>query len=562
MAKDKRQLGQILLEQDKIDAVQLEEALEYKREKGVYLGKALVALELLSEEDLMNAVSDQMQLPTINPSTYRIQSEALRILKEDLAKKFNALPLFQFDNSLTIAVSDPNDIDMIDEIIEATNMIEINLVLATESSIIKCIELYYSADQYALNQMQSSSGDGASGKKTKATVVSQEITEDTEIIEAVDMLIEESVKNGASDIHVEPREKDVRMRFRVDGVLQQYYSVPKSSLPAIVSRIKILSDLDIAESRKPQDGRFRQNLKVGRHIDLRTSTFPTPNGEKIVMRILDGQASNIPLNVMGFEESVLEDWIKLIHAQNGLVLVTGPTGSGKTTSLYASLNMVNSVEVNIMTVEDPIEYQLDGITQGQVNEKAGVTFAAALRSMLRQDPDIILVGEMRDKETTELAVRAALTGHLCFSTLHTNDASSSYTRILNMGLDAYLISSTIRGILAQRLVRVLCDRCKEQYEPPNDLLDSLKVQDDEEGTYFKPVGCMHCKNTGYKGRAGVYELLIPNTEIEDMVVKMAPAHEIEKVAIEQGMITLSEAAKRHVLSGKTSYEEVMRVSLA
>ena len=561
MAKDKRQLGQILLEQGKIDAVQLEEALEYKREKGVYLGKALVALELLSEEDLINAVSDQMQLPTINPTTYRIQSEALRILKEDLAKKFNALPLFQFDNSLTIAVSDPNDIDMIDEIIEATNMMEINLVLATESSIVKCIELYYSADQYAMNQIQAGGGDGA-GKKSKATVVSQEITEDTEIIEAVDMLIEEAVKNGASDIHVEPREKDVRMRFRVDGVLQQYYSVPKSSLPAIVSRIKILSDLDIAEARKPQDGRFRQNLKVGRHIDLRTSTFPTPNGEKIVMRILDGQASNIPLQVMGFDESVLENWIKLIHAQNGLVLVTGPTGSGKTTSLYASLNMVNSVEVNIMTVEDPIEYPLDGITQGQVNEKAGVTFSAALRSMLRQDPDIILVGEMRDKETTELAVRAALTGHLCFSTLHTNDASSSYTRILNMGLDAYLISSTIRGILAQRLVRVLCDRCKEQYEPTEDLLDSLNIQEDEEGTFFKPIGCTHCKNTGYKGRAGVYELLIPNTEIEDMVIKMAPSHEIERVAVQQGMVTLSEAAKRHVLSGKTSYEEVMRVSLA
>ena len=450
---------------------------------------------------------------------------------------------------------------MIDEIIEATNMMEINLVLATESSIVKCIELYYSADQYAMNQIQAGGGDGA-GKKSKATVVSQEITEDTEIIEAVDMLIEEAVKNGASDIHVEPREKDVRMRFRVDGVLQQYYSVPKSSLPAIVSRIKILSDLDIAEARKPQDGRFRQNLKVGRHIDLRTSTFPTPNGEKIVMRILDGQASNIPLQVMGFDESVLENWIKLIHAQNGLVLVTGPTGSGKTTSLYASLNMVNSVEVNIMTVEDPIEYPLDGITQGQVNEKAGVTFSAALRSMLRQDPDIILVGEMRDKETTELAVRAALTGHLCFSTLHTNDASSSYTRILNMGLDAYLISSTIRGILAQRLVRVLCDRCKEQYEPTEDLLDSLNIQEDEEGTFFKPIGCTHCKNTGYKGRAGVYELLIPNTEIEDMVIKMAPSHEIERVAVQQGMVTLSEAAKRHVLSGKTSYEEVMRVSLA
>ncbi|MFQ6609354.1 MAG: GspE/PulE family protein, partial [Fidelibacterota bacterium] len=511
---------------------------------------------LITEEELVEAVSEQLQLPTINPLTYKIQKEALRIVKENVAKRLNIIPLFHFDNSITIACSDPNNVEIIDELSEETVM-EINLVLATESSIEKSIEMYYNAEKY---KEERASDKDSSSKKSQ--VVSQEITQDTEIIEAVNMLIEESVKAGASDIHIEPREHDVRMRFRVDGVLQQYYTVPKSSHAAIISRLKILSDLDIAESRRPQDGRFRFNLKVGRHIDLRTSTFPTPQGEKIVMRILDEKQSNIPLTKMGFEPDILKAWRKVVHSQNGLVIVTGPTGSGKTTTLYATLNEVNSMDENIMTIEDPIEYQLDNITQGQVNVKAGVTFASALRAMLRQDPDKIMVGEMRDSETVELAIRAALTGHIVFSTLHTNDASSSYTRILNMGIDAYLISSTVRGVIAQRLLRLLCDRCKVKYEPSKNLIKSFDLGDDFNGVLFKANGCMHCKNSGYYGRGGVYELLVPSDEISDMVINRASAREIEKQAVSEGMITLKNAAKKYVLDGRTSIEEVMRISLA
>ncbi len=558
MPAEKKQLGQILIDAGKIDAVQLEEALEYKRQNGVYLGKALVALELITEEELIEAVSDQLQLPTIDPLTYKIQPEVLRIVKENVAKRLGIIPLFHFDNSLTIACSDPNNVEIIDELSEETVM-EINLVLATETSIEQAIDLFYHAERY--KEGDSDSKDDSVPSK-KVHVVSQEIAQDTEIIEAVNMLIEEAVKNGTSDIHIEPRETDVRMRFRVDGVLQQYYTVPKSSLAPIISRIKILSELDIAESRKPQDGRFRFQLKNGRTIDVRTSTFPTPQGEKIVMRILDQKQSDIPLKKMGFEPDVLKRWDKLIHAPNGLVIVSGPTGSGKTTTLYATLNVINSVEVNIMTIEDPIEYQLDDITQGQVNTKAGVTFASALRAMLRQDPDVIMVGEMRDIETVELAIRAALTGHIVFSTIHTNDAASSYTRILNMGIDAYLISSTVRGIIAQRLIRLLCDRCKVKYEPSDNLKRSLGLGEDFEGTLYKPVGCMHCKNSGYYGRAGVYELLVPNDEISDLVNKHATARDIEKAAIKNGMITLQEAALKYIIRGKTSVEEVMRISLA
>jgi len=556
MAIEKKQLGQLLVDIGKIDALQLEEALDYKRKHGVYLGRALVALELITEDELMDAVSDQLQLPTINPLKYKIQNEALRIVKENVAKRLNIIPLFHFDNSITIACSDPNNVEIIDELSEETVM-EINLVLATESSIEKAIELYYNAEKY--KEEKASKKDSAS---QKAHVVSQEINQDTEIIEAVNMLIEEAVKAGTSDIHIEPRENDVRIRFRVDGVLQQYYTIPKTSHAAIISRLKILSDLDIAESRKPQDGRFRFNLKVGRHIDMRTSTFPTPPGEKVVMRILDEKQSNIPLEKMGFEPDILKRWKKVIHSPNGLVIVTGPTGSGKTTTLYATLGVVNSMEVNIMTIEDPIEYQLDNITQGQVNVKAGVTFASALRSMLRQDPDIIMVGEMRDTETVELAIRAALTGHIVFSTLHTNDAASSYTRILNMGIDPYLISSTVRGVIAQRLLRLLCDRCKLKYQPSKILIRSFDLGEDFNRELFKPNGCMHCKNSGYYGRGGVYELLIPNDEISDLVVNRASAREIEKEAVKAGMISLKNAAKKYVIDGRTSIEEVMRISLA
>ncbi|MEA3286765.1 MAG: GspE/PulE family protein, partial [Candidatus Marinimicrobia bacterium] len=392
-------------------------------------------------------------------------------------------------------------------------------------------------------------------------VVSREIHEDAEIVQVVDMLLFEAVNMEASDIHVEPRKHDARIRYRVDGVLQQYYSIPSESVAPLISRIKILADMDIAESRRPQDGRFhfaQKNVKV----DLRCSTFPTPNGEKVVMRILDEAKGKIDLHKLGFEGGILKEWRETIKTSNGILLVTGPTGSGKTTTLYATLNTLNTVAVNIMTVEDPIEYSLENINQSQVNTKAGLTFTTALRTMMRQDPDVILVGEMRDVETIELAVRAALTGHLVFSTLHTNDAASTFTRLTDMGVDTYLLSSTVRAILAQRLIRLLCPRCKKPVEKSDELKKVLKIGEwpDYAGVY-QPVGCIHCRNSGYVGRTGIFELLIPNQEIKDLVIKGASADEIEAAAVSSGMYSLNQAAREYVLRGQTSMDEILRVTL-
>ncbi len=542
-----------MVESGKINEDQLETALQYKLENDVYLGAAMVEVGLLSEEEIIEALSEQLKLPTIDPSCYHIQRGVIQIVPEELAKRLNILPLFSIDSTLAIACSDPINVEIIDELSVETVM-EISLVLASETAIKGMIDVFYSAGSY---EEQMAAADAAEG--TKQRVVSREIAQDTKVIEAVNMLVHEAIRIGTSDIHIDPREMDVSLRYRVDGVLQEYYTVPRTSLPALVSRIKILSEMDIAETRKPQDGRFRYTVE-GYAVDIRASTFPTPLGEKVVMRILDERKSRIPLEKMGFSKVNLKLWQETINTQNGLVLVTGPTGSGKTTTLYATLHVLNTVEVNIMTIEDPIEYQVDNINQGAVNNRAGMTFAAALRSMLRQDPDIIMVGEMRDRETVELAIRAALTGHIVFSTLHTNSAAATYSRLLNMGIDPYLVSSVIRGILAQRLIRLLCERCRKPVEPTQAMLDAMKI-DKIDGPLYLPGGCMHCKNTGYKGRGGVYELLIPSEDVSNLVNEKASDRIIEQKAVDEGMVTLRESGIDYVVSGKTSLEEAMRISI-
>ncbi len=547
-----KQLGQLLIDAGLIDEHQLEEALQYKRDHNVYLGKAILSMGLVTEKQMAEALSDQLGLPYLDLMSYEVQSSVLDLVDEKTALKFKIMPLYTLDNSLAIATTDPLNVEVIDDLAQKTGK-EINLVMATESDIEQAIDLFYSAAKYVAK---------TGGRTDKmARVVSREIDEETEIIEAVDMLFNEAIKMGASDIHIEPRREDVRIRFRVDGVLQQYYTIPKESMAPLISRIKIMADMDIAESRKPQDGRFSHTIG-NKTVDVRASTFPAVNGEKAVMRILDESRGRIELHKLGFLEDTLKQWREAIQLPNGIIIVCGPTGSGKTTTLYATLNIINTVEVNIMTIEDPIEYQLDNINQGQVNTKAGLTFSAALRSMLRQDPDIIMVGEMRDVETIELAIRAALTGHLVFSTIHTNDAASTYTRIIDMGIDAFLVSSSIRAILAQRLIRLLCPRCKVPTDPNKHQLAMMDLAADTEGTFFKPVGCVHCKNSGYFGRAGIYELLIPNEEISDLVNKHATASEIHKAAVKNGMRTLRQTAHYYVKQGKTSIEEMIRVTLA
>ncbi|MFQ6607310.1 MAG: GspE/PulE family protein [Fidelibacterota bacterium] len=547
----KKQLGQILIDAGKIDSNQLEEALAYKQDRNIYLGKAIIELGLLTEKEIVQTLGDQLKLPFLELLNYEIQPEVLDLIDETMALKQKIMPLFVIERSLTVAISDPLNVDVIDDISDKTGM-EVNLVLATESDIEQAIDLYYSAAQYA-------SKTGGKTDKT-ARVISKEIGEETEIIEAVNMLFDEAIKMGASDIHIEPREKDVRIRFRVDGVLQQYYTVPKSSMAPMISRVKILANMDIAESRVPQDGRFSYEVN-SRKVDVRTSTFPAVTGEKVVLRILDESRGRIELHKLGFSDETLNKWREVIRYPNGIIIVSGPTGSGKTTTLYATMNIVNTIEVNIMTIEDPVEYNLDNINQGQVNPRAGLTFSSALRSMLRQDPDVIMVGEMRDVETIELAIRAALTGHLVFSTIHTNDAASSFTRMLDMGLDSFLISSSVRAILAQRLLRLLCPRCKLEIEPTEALLKSMGFEGKFKGRLFKSVGCAHCKNSGFHGRTGIYELLIPTEEIADMVNKHATATEIQHVAEKNGMVTLKNAALDIVSAGLTSVEEMIRVTI-
>ncbi len=545
----KKRIGDILIDAGAITQDQLKEALEYKEEHHIYLGKAIVTLGFLTEKAMVELLSEQLGIPYLDLSSYEVDNDVLALVDQKIAEKYKILPLFMIDEQLTVATADPLNVQMVDELSMITQK-DINLVLATESEIERSIDLFYSAALY-----------GQSGTPGESKIVSREIDQDTEIIEAVNMLFNEAIKVGASDVHVEPRERDVRIRFRVDGVLQQHYTVPKSSTGPLIARIKVMSEMDIAESRKPQDGRFSHTIG-GKRVDVRASTYPTVHGEVAVMRILDQSKSKIELYKLGFEEDILDQWRRLIHLPNGIILVSGPTGSGKTTTLYATINVINTTDVNIMTIEDPIEYQLDNINQGQVNNKAGMTFAEALKAMLRQDPDIIMVGEMRDVETIELAIRAALTGHLVFSTIHTNSAASSFSRLIDMGIDPFMVSSTIRGILAQRLIRLLCPKCKEPYTPTPEILQSLRLEGNpSDYTFYNPVGCMHCRSSGYKGRAGVYELLEPDEEIEVMVNKRVSATDIHEAMVKKGMVSLRKAGLKYIIRGHTSVEEIYRVTI-
>lgn len=546
-----KQLGQILLDAEKISAEQIEQALVYQREHKVYMGKAILSLGMLTESELMKTLSVQLGIPYVELMDYELQDEAIVTFTENFARENNVMPLFILGKELSVAISDPLNINLVDELNANQNGYSVNLVLATESAIVYAIDLYYGASKYIKTEEKSE------GEQEGMRVVSKELDEETQAAEATNLLLREGIKIGASDIHIEPRSNDVRIRFRVDGVLQQYYTLPKSSMNALISRVKILAGMDIAESRKPQDGRFT-HIEGEDKIDLRTSTFPTPNGEKVVMRMLDEKKGRIELNKLGFEKNIIGQWQKVIHQPNGIVLVSGPTGSGKTTTLYATLNLINSVEVNIMTVEDPIEYVLENINQSQVNPRAGVTFTAALRTMLRQDPDIIFVGEMRDVETIELAIRAALTGHLVFSTIHTNDAASSITRMLDMGLDPYLITSTVRAILAQRLIRLLCPRCKRSVEisaETKNILGDVQFK----GKIHEPAGCVHCRNSGYFGRSAIFELMQMDSKIAKLILSRATAKEIEAQAVKAGMKTLKEAALDYIKNGRTSINEFARI---
>ena len=540
-----------LLSSGLITKEQIVKAQEHSRISGATLDKVLIKDGMVLEEDFANTVADEIGIPFVDLKDYLIDTDTIKLVPEKLARDKNIIPLFRISNTLTVAMGDPEDIITIDELRLKTGF-DIETVLATDSAIRSAIEQYYGVtgsmedvleaiDKHKLIKLP----DNVSAK------VLEDLAQEAPIVKFVNLLIMEAVKSRASDIHIEPEEDSLRIRFRIDGFLHEISSPSKNMQAAIISRIKVLSKMDIAEKRKPQDGQLQMCIET-RNIDVRVTSFPTVFGENVVLRILDKANVILELSQLGFVKEVLATFQELIKQPNGIMLVTGPTGSGKTTTLYAAIQTINSEERNIITLEDPVEYHLPRIRQSQINPKAGVTFAAGLRSILRQDPDVIMVGEIRDLETVDIAVQAALTGHLVFSTLHTNDAAGTISRLLDMGAEPFLVSSSVIGILAQRLVRAVCPKCKEPHK---------ETEDGKEYTYYRSKGCGYCKNTGFHGRLGIFELMVIDDKIRKLISTKASSEEIRKAAQEAGMRTLREDGLARARTGITTLEEVMRVSI-
>jgi len=549
-----REIIELLLNEGLITREVLEDAREETKKTGLSIEKALQKMGVIIEEDIVKVQAKALGLPYMDLTDYIVDKELIKLIPKNIAKNYKTVPLFKIGNSITVGMVEPQDIEALDQIRKVSQMEMVEPVLVSEKGIERILDTFYEATGSIEDIVQSIDKSNAAGGKGK---VIGEVAEQAPIIKLVDLLIMRSVKERASDIHIEPEEDNLRVRSRIDGVLYEITVLPKKLQDAIISRIKILSKMDIAESRKPQDGRIRLKLEE-KSLDIRVSTFPTVHGENVVMRILDKSSVLLGLKEVGFAGKDRETFKKLIHRPNGIVLVTGPTGSGKTSTLYASLMTISTMEKNIITIEDPVEYELPLIRQTQVNPQAGITFASGLRSILRQDPDIIMVGEIRDKETADVAIQAALTGHLVFATLHTNDAPSALTRLIEMGIEPFLVSSAVIGIVAQRLVRLVCDRCREKYQPTSDILKNLKM---DEGTeFYRGKGCGKCKSTGFTGRMGIFELLVLNEEMRKMIEEKDSADEMKKKAIDLGMTTLREDGLMKALNGTTTLEEVVRVT--
>lgn len=544
VATGKHSLGQMLVQAGKIDTDQLEKALEIQKEKDIYIGSIFKELGYIEERELNRYISQQLKIPFLQLGFYDLDSSVMDLIPERVIRSQRMLPMFRMNNTLNLAVSDPLDSAPINSARDATGL-KIEPVMVTETDIENAIDLHYGISGFV----------DLGSSDNEATDIS-ELFDETRIVDLVDSIISQSQRYRCSDIHIEPRENDIRVRFRIDGRLQDFQALPKDIHTALVSRLKIMSNMDIAETRRPQDGRILFKSAKGGRLDLRLSTYPTLYGEKTVLRLLNISEALHSLQALGFEEAAEKKFQTMLVGGEGIVLVSGPTGSGKTTTLYSTLNKLEAPDVNIVTVEDPIEYDLDNINQAQVNSKSGVTFASALRSILRQDPDIIMVGEVRDEETVELGIRAALTGHLVFSTIHTNDAASGFTRLLNWGVEPFLITSTVKGILAQRLVRRICNECREPYSPSEEELKLAGFDPNEDLKTFKGRGCLACRTTGYKGRIGIYELLLMDGDIADLVLQRAPGYKIREVAQKNGMSTLMEDGIIKIERGETTLSEV------
>lgn len=552
MAKLMR-LGDLLVDSGTITAEELNDALEEQKSTGLRLGETLVKRGILTEGKLLDALSSHLNLQIYSLSRYRPMPEALRMIPENVARRLHVIPLsVEEGNTLLVAMSDPMDIIAQDEIRMFTGM-DIKVGITLPSEIEMNLERLYTI-QDSLEDASIELMDTSVDDLDLTRAMGEANPDDAPVIQLVNNVIEQAVRDGASDIHIEPFEKSTRVRYRIDGQLFNAYDFPKHLHPSVSSRMKIMSGMDISEKRRPQDGRILLRV-LGRRVDLRVSSLPTIYGEKIVIRILDQGNAMVGLAKLGLDadDRVLVD--KVCAAPYGIVLVTGPTGSGKSTTLYSVLEQINKPEVNVVTVEDPVEYTMHGIGQVQVNERAGLTFNSTLRSILRQDPDKIMVGEIRDGETAQLAIRAALTGHLVLSTLHTNDAPSAAIRLADMGIQPFLVSSSLLTVIAQRLVRSLCPSCKQAYKLPAGVAETLAVPAGTE--VYRPVGCNDCRGTGYRGRSAIFEIMEVNNGIRQLIVEGASADVLRAKALENGMKSLRQSGIIKILEGRTSVEEVL-----
>ncbi len=559
-------LREVLLRTTPLSLEQLEEAVGRQRERGGKLTDHLLELGFLSEEQLLEAIGNQLGLQVRGSITADdVDASLVEKVPISFAKTHGLLPVGRpGDDTIRVAISNPYDTSCLDDLRLLFDGADIETELVSRRSVMTAINQVY--DRGGAGALDSILEDAADDFASVASELSAEpedlldADDEAPIIRLVDSLLQQAVKERASDIHIEPFEKEIRVRFRVDNVLYEPVSpLPKALLPSVVSRIKILGGLNIAEKRLPQDGRIRLKI-AARDYDVRLSTVPVAHGERLVMRLLPRTTDMLNLERLGFDKKQLDVWNKLIQRPNGIVLVTGPTGSGKTTTLYGALARVNRADVNIITIDDPVEIQLPGVGQIEVNPKIGLTFASALRTVLRQDPNIVLVGEIRDLETAEIAIQASLTGHLVFSTLHTNDAPSAITRLVDMGVEAYLVASSLTAVLAQRLVRTLCKQCREAYEPTAEELAEVGIKANKPIQVYRPSGCPACNETGYHGRLGIFELMIVTDTIRNLVTQNVDAKAIKRVAVQGGMRALRVDGARKVLEGLTSLEEVVRAT--
>jgi len=568
-------LGELLIQEKLLDSDQLKSAQDFHKKNDVGIGSAIVSLGYLSEEEMAQALSRQLGYPYINLDQFEVYPDVISLIPVEIAKKYLIMPIHRIRSFLTLAMVDPTDLGIIEDVRFRTGL-SIQPVIASESGIMSAISKYYgSSDALRVKQIVD---EIEQAEDTSVNIIEEEeedydieelvhSTEEAPIITLVNTIFIDSIKKGASDVHFEPYEKNFRVRYRLDGTLHEMMNLALKFKNPVTSRVKILSNMDIAEKRLPQDGRIKMRVKLEngdrKDVDMRVSSVPTIFGEKVVVRILDKAMLQLDMTKLGFEEESLDVFKKMIVRPWGIILVTGPTGSGKTNTLYSAISNLNSMEKNIMTAEDPVEFYMGGINQVNVRDEIGLTFAKSLRSFLRQDPDIMLVGEMRDFETVDIAIKAALTGHLVFSTVHTNDAASTILRLVNMDIEPFLIADSVVLVVAQRLVRRLCPECCARHNlTPEALMDiGFTSEEAAEVKVYKPAGCNRCHNTGYKGRVGLFEVMQVTDDIRDLILSRAQSKEIKKKAIERGMTTLRRSGLTKIMGGVTSVEEVLRETI-